>query len=34
MRYIDIAPREDFQDILDSVEQFIYFESRKNRVGM
>ncbi|QUO33192.1 AAA family ATPase [Faecalicatena sp. Marseille-Q4148] len=33
-RYIDIAPREDFQDILDSVEQFIYFESRKNRVGM
>lgn len=33
-RYIDIAPREYFQDILDSVEQFIYFESRKNRVGM
>lgn len=28
-RYIDIAPREDFQDILDAVEKFIYFESRK-----
>ena len=28
-RYIDIAPREDFADILDSIDQFIYFESRK-----
>lgn len=28
-RYIDIAPREDFRDILDAVEKFIYFESRK-----
>lgn len=28
-QYIDLASREDFQDILDSVEQFIYFESRR-----
>lgn len=30
-KYIEIAPREDFQDILTSIEQFIYFESRKSR---
>lgn len=30
-RYIDEAPREDFADILDSIEQFLYFESRKRR---
>ena len=29
MRYIDAAPREDFADILDSIDRFIYFESRK-----
>ena len=28
-KYIELAPREDFKDILDSVDQFIYFESRK-----
>lgn len=28
-RYIEIAPREDFRDILDAVDQFIYFENRK-----
>lgn len=28
-RYIDVAPREDFADILDSIDRFIYFESRK-----
>ena len=28
-RYIDLAPREDFADILDSIDRFIYFESRK-----
>ena len=28
-KYIDLAPKEDFKDILDSIEQFIYFESRK-----
>jgi len=27
--YIRIAPREDFKDILDAVEHFTYFESRK-----
>lgn len=27
-RYIDIAPREDFEDILDAIDRFIYFESR------
>ena len=28
-RYIDLAPREDFQDILDAVENFPYFENRR-----
>ena len=28
-RYIEIAPREDVRDILDAVDQFIYFENRK-----
>ena len=28
-RYIDLAPREDFQDILDAVDAFPYFDSRK-----
>lgn len=28
-KYIDLAQREDFQDILDSIDRFIYFESRK-----
>ncbi|MFQ7311201.1 MAG: ATP-dependent nuclease [Sellimonas sp.] len=28
-RYIDIAPRDDFKDILDSIERFLYFESKK-----
>ncbi len=27
-KYIDAAPREDFADILDSIEAFLYFESR------
>ena len=27
--YIEIAPREVFADILDAIDQFIYFESRK-----
>lgn len=30
-RYIDAAPREDFADILDSIDRFIYFESRKKK---
>lgn len=28
-RYVDLAPREDFKDILDSINQFIFFESKK-----
>lgn len=30
-RYIELAPREEFRDILDSIDQFIYFESRKKK---
>lgn len=30
-RYIDAAPREDFQDILEGIERFIYFENRKKQ---
>ena len=28
-RYVELAPREEFKDILDSIDRFIYFESRK-----
>ncbi|CUX69724.1 recombination protein F [Clostridium sp. C105KSO15] len=28
-QYIDLAPREDFSDILDAIDKFVYFESRK-----
>lgn len=28
-KYLEIAPKEDFQDILDAIEQFAFFESRK-----
>ena len=28
-RYIDLAPREDFRDILEAVEWFPYFENRR-----
>lgn len=28
-RYIDLAPREDFQDILDAIGSFAYFDSKK-----
>ncbi len=28
-RYIDLAPREDFADILDAIERFPYFDSRR-----
>lgn len=28
-RYIDAAPRETFQDILDAIDQFVYFQNRK-----
>lgn len=29
-QYIDLAPREDFQDILDAIDRFTFFDSRKN----
>ncbi len=28
-KYLEIAPREDFQDILDAIDSFAFFESRK-----
>lgn len=28
-KYIELAPREDFADILDAIDRFVYFESRK-----
>ena len=28
-KYIELAPREDFADILDAVDKFVYFDSRK-----
>ncbi|MBQ8280084.1 MAG: AAA family ATPase [Roseburia sp.] len=28
-RYLDIAPREDFADILDAIDSFVYFDSRR-----
>lgn len=28
-KYVELAPKEDFADILDSINRFIYFESRK-----
>ena len=28
-KYIDLADREEFKDILDAIDRFIYFESRK-----
>lgn len=27
--YIDMAPREEFKDILDAIDRFVYFDSRK-----
>ena len=27
--YLRIAPKEDFKDILDAIDQFVYFDSRK-----
>ncbi|MDO5415931.1 MAG: AAA family ATPase [Lachnospiraceae bacterium] len=32
-RYIELAPREDFQDILDAVDRFPYFDSRKTETS-
>lgn len=30
-KYIDLAPKEDFKDILDAVDRFLYFDSRKKK---
>ena len=27
--YIDLAPKEDFKDILYAIDRFVYFDSRK-----
>ena len=32
-RYLEIAPREDFADILDAIDSFVYFDSRR-KMGM
>lgn len=32
-RYIELAPREDFRDILDAIDQFLFFDSRKKMPG-
>ena len=28
-KYLEIAPKEDFKDILDAIDSFVYFDSRK-----
>lgn len=28
-KYLELAPREDFQDILEAIDSFVYFDSRK-----
>ena len=30
-KYIDVAPRENFKDILDAIDSFVYFENRKKK---
>lgn len=30
-KYLELAPREDFQDILDAIDAFVYFDSRKKK---
>lgn len=30
-RYLEIAPREDFKDILDAIDSFVYFDSRRKK---
>lgn len=30
-KYLELAPREDFADILDAIDSFVYFDSRKKR---
>ena len=28
-KYMELAPREDFKDILEAIDRFVYFDSRK-----
>lgn len=28
-KYLEVAPREDFKDILDAIDSFVYFDSHK-----
>lgn len=30
-RYLELAPREDFKDIMDAIDSFVYFDSRKKK---
>lgn len=30
-QYIELAPRDDFVDILDAVDRFVYFDNRKKK---
>ena len=32
-KYLEIAPREDFADILDAIDNFEYFDSRRKETG-
>ena len=32
-KYLELAPREDFADILDAIDSFIYFDSRRKKNG-
>lgn len=32
-RYIELADREEFADILDAIDRFLYFDSRKKMPG-
>ena len=31
-RYIEMAPRSEFADLLDAIDRFIYFDSRKRQL--
>ena len=30
-KYLELAPKEDFKDILDAIDRFVYFDGRKRR---
>ena len=31
-KYLELAPREDFEDILNAIDTFVYFDSRKKEM--